>query len=69
MTRLLLCTVTILALTASANAQSSYFGGNTQVDQAQRVYMGNPCTWSINRSGCNKAPQRAQPQRIKQPRR
>jgi hypothetical protein len=52
MTRLLLCTATLLALTASANAQrefSSYFGMNSPPTAAPAPYFGSdqhPCTYT-----------------------
>jgi hypothetical protein len=68
----LLAALTIYA--GTANAQSSgptsmYFGGSGGLTRGPSTVMGNPCTWSISKSGCNQAPQQAQPQRIKQPRR
>jgi hypothetical protein len=46
MTRLLLCTATILALTASANAQreTSWFGPNSSAGGYAQPYPPN-CTW------------------------
>jgi hypothetical protein len=73
MTRLLLCTATLLALTASANAQSggpigsSYFGPLSSGNYYPPTPGDRGC-WSIANNSC-KAPQQARPQRIKQPRR
>jgi hypothetical protein len=79
MTRLLLCTATILALTVSANAQ---FGGGAPLG-IDGVYRpsgvgstpGSACLSIAPPPGCRTAPhdtrtpQPARPQRIKQPRR
>jgi hypothetical protein len=77
MTRLLLCTATILALTASANAQFIIFGGgNSPSTHAAGVTRGNyPSApgdhgcWSASKTDCYAAPKQAQPQRTKRPRR
>jgi hypothetical protein len=71
MTRLLLCTATILALTASANAR--YFGPNS----GSAIHAGNSppsvpgytCAYTIAKGACVDAPKPARVQRIKQPRR
>jgi hypothetical protein len=46
MTRLLICTATILALTASANAQNSYFGpsGGSEMPPPMKVAQANATT-------------------------
>jgi len=69
----LLCTATILALTASANAQSggpfgsSYFGPLSSGNYYPPTPGDRGC-WSIANNLC-KAPQQARSQRSKQPRR
>jgi hypothetical protein len=73
MTRLLICTATLLALTASANAQNSYFGPNSGAS----IYPtgnyptapGYTCAYTTAKGACIDAPKPAQPQRAKQPRR
>jgi hypothetical protein len=77
MTRLLLCTATILALTVSANAQALIIGGgNSPSTHAAGVTRGNYPSipgnngcWSASKADCYAAPRQARPQRIKQPRR
>jgi hypothetical protein len=69
MTRLLLCTATILALTASANAQSSmggssYFGLGAMGGNYYPPTPGDRGCWSIASNPC-KAPQQTQSQRQK----
>jgi hypothetical protein len=79
MTRLLLCTATILALTASASAQG-YFGGSDGGMGRYHGVMPNPGPYrAINhdpatgrtyaREADYLTPKQARPQRIKQPRR
>jgi hypothetical protein len=73
MTRLLLCTATILSLTVSAHAQSGGMGGGSYFGplSSGNYYPPTPgdrgC-WSIAGNQC-KASQPARPQRVKQPRR
>jgi hypothetical protein len=79
MRRLLLCTATLLALTASAHAQE-YFGGSDGGMGRYHGVMPNPGPYrAINhdpatgrtyaREADYLAPKQARPQRIKQPRR
>jgi hypothetical protein len=75
MTRLLLCTATLLALTGSANAQresGNYMGGFHGTNTLGSFLKVSTCSWSIAKGWpdyCPATPQQAQPQRIKQPRR
>jgi hypothetical protein len=80
MTRLLLCTATILALTVSANAQALIIGGgNSPSTHAAGVTRGHypgsyptgrVCSRVTANEGCVPVSQQpARPQRIKQPRR
>jgi hypothetical protein len=73
MTRLLLCTATILALTASANAQASLtqcWGHDACVGQnlGGPPIPGYTCAYTVAKGEC-RAPQPVRVQRSKQPRR
>jgi hypothetical protein len=68
MTRLLICTATIIALTASANAQNSYFGPNggpNPYSGNQPIIRGYTCAHTIAKGACIDAPKPAQVQRSK----
>jgi hypothetical protein len=73
MTRLLLCTATILVLTASANAQALIVCRGADACHGQHVSLpritGYTCAHTIAKGACINAPQPAQVQRSKQPRR
>jgi hypothetical protein len=79
MTRLLLCTAMLLALTSAASAQCSYFGCSNDIGRYHGV-MPNPGPYraithdpATGRTYAREAdyltPKQARPQRIKQPRR
>jgi hypothetical protein len=76
MTRLLLCTATILALTVSANAQresGNYMGGFGGSGILGSIPKVSTCSWSIAKADfpgyCSAVPKQVRPQQIKQPRR